>query len=274
MTLSNTSILSAVELALYALLAPLALLVIYRHGRPGFLGYFYLNISIGVRIAAAIAQLADNNKPPSLTATILSSIGISPLILAMSGILHEIHHYILLRTSTATTEKRKSTSRWLIFLQVQFHTLCTVALALLVTGSVHLIEAKSASDVDSANKLREAGAALLFVTWLGLVQYVAWLFLRYRGVQHDLSRRTIALRTWVAVALLFGGAKVVYAVVYSFDHEDGDINPITGLFVIKVVLVVGTQLAAVVAMVVGGWLSLGIVKEHLGVQKRSADASV
>jgi hypothetical protein len=269
MPLSNTSILSNVELALYAILVPPALFIAYRHGRHGILGYFYLNISIAVRIAAAISQLVNSNNSNSndpaaslsLTTAILSSIGLSPLILAISGILHELHHY-LHQASATTTGKKKDKSRWPLFLQIQIHTICTVGMVLLILGSVHLAEAKSTSDANAAYKLRSAGAVLWFVTWLVLVQYIAWLFFRYRGIQDEISRSTTALRNWTLIALLFGGAKVVYAAVYTLDHADAAISPITGSFAIKVVLVVGVQFCAALAMTVGGWMSLGIVREH------------
>jgi hypothetical protein len=268
MPLSNTSVLSCVELALYAILVPPALFIAYRHGRHGILGYFYLNISIAVRIAAAISQLVnndnDNSNDPtatlSLTTAVLSSIGLSPLILAMSGILHELHHY--LHQASAATNGKKNKSRWPLFLQVQIHTICTVGMVLLILGSIHLAEAKSASDANAAYKLRSAGAVLWFVTWLVLVQYIAWLYFRYRGIQDKTSRSTTALRNWTLVALLFGGAKVVYAAVYTLDHADAAINPITGSFAIKVVLVVGMQFGAALAMTVGGWMSLGIAREY------------
>lgn len=265
MHLSNTSILSSVELALYAVLVPLALYIAYRHGRHGLLGYFYLNISIAVRIAAAICQLIDNNNTatPSIATAILSSIGLSPLLLAVSGILHELHHYLLLQASSTNADNEKK-SRWPLFIQIQIHTICTVGMTLLIIGSVHLAEAKSSSGANAAYKLRSAGAVLWFVTWLGLMQYIAWFFFRYRRMQQETKsfRSTILLRNWTLVALLFGGAKVVYAAVYTLDHADTAINPINGSFAIKVVLVVGVQLFAAVAMVIGGWMSLGIVSEH------------
>jgi flagellar basal body-associated protein FliL len=271
MPLSNTSILSIVELALYAVLSPPALFIAYRHGRHGILGYFYLNISIAVRIAADIAQLIDNNSPsttPSLAAAVLSSIGLSPLLLAISGILHELHHYLLQASATSTAEKQKKKSRWLLFIQIQIHTLCTVGMVLLILGSIHLAEAKSASDANAAYKLRSAGAVLWFVTWLGMIQYIAWLFFRYRGVQGPRSVAT--LRNWTLVALLFGGAKVIYAAVYTLDHADTTISPITGSFAIKVVLVVGVQFLAVVAMMIGGWMSSSIGRDHQERRSKSA----
>lgn len=278
MHLSNTSILSSIELALYALLVPLALYIAYRHGRHGLLGYFYLNISIAVRIAAAICQLIDNNNTttPSLATAILSSIGLSPLLLAVSGILHELHHYLLLQASSTNADQKKS--RWSLFIQIQIHTICTVGMTLLIIGSVHLAEAKSSSDANAAYKLRSAGAVLWFVTWLGLMQYIAWLFFRCRRMQQETKgfRSTILLRNWTLVALLFGGAKVVYAAVYTLDHTDTAINPINGSFAIKVVLVVGVQLFAAVAMAIGGWMSLGIVSEHqkLRPKARMADTTI
>lgn len=271
MHLSNTSILSSIEVTLYTLLVPPALFIAYRHGRHGILGYFYLILSIAVRIAAATCQLIDNNNTninttttPSRATIILSSIGLSPLLLAASGILHELHHYLLLLLllqASSTTASSKE-SRWLLFIQIQIHTLSTVGMILLILGSIHLAEAKHSSDADAAYKLRSAGAVLWFVTWLGLVQYIAWLFFRYRTVQEKEKKRfpsITALRSWTLVALLFGGAKVVYAAVYALDHADAGINPVTGSFAVKVVLVVGVQFFAALAMVIGGWMSRGVV---------------
>lgn len=137
-------------------------------------------------------------------------------------------------------------------------------MTLLIIGSVHLAEAKSSSDANAAYKLRSAGAVLWFVTWLGLMQYIAWLFFRYRRMQQETKtfRTTILLRNWTLVALLFGGAKVVYAAVYTLDHTDTAMNPINGSFAVKIVLVVGVQFFAAVAMVIGGLMSLGIVSDH------------
>lgn len=285
MHLSNTSILSSVELALYILLVPSALFIAYRHGRHGILGYFYLNISIAVRIAAAICQLIDNKNnnnttttTPSRATLILSSIGLSPLLLATSGILHELHNYLLLLASSPTASSKKS--HWLLVIQIQIHTLCTVGMILLILGSIHLAEAKSSSEANAAYKLRSAGAVLWFVTWLGLMQYIAWLFFRFHRVQQQEKkenyRSTTALRNWTLVALLFGGAKVVYAAVYTLDHADAAINPITGSFAIKVVLVVGVQFFAALAMVIGGWMSRGVVLDYQKQRSkaRRADATI
>jgi hypothetical protein len=109
---------------------------------------------------------------------------------------------------------------------------------------------------------------LWFVTWLGMIQYIAWLFFRYRGVQGPRSVAT--LRNWTLVALFFGGAKVIYAAVYTLDHADTTISPITGSFAIKVVLVVGVQFLAVVAMMIGGWMSSSIVWDHQERRSKSA----
>jgi hypothetical protein len=151
---------------------------------------------------------------------------------------------------------------------------------LLILGSIHLAEAKSSLEANAAYKLRSAGAVLWFVTWLGLMQYITWLFFRFHRVQqqekNENYRSTTALRNWTFVALLFGGAKVVYAAVYTLDHADAAINPITGSFAIKVVLVVSVQFFAVVAMVVGGWMSRGVVLDYQKQRSkvRRADATI
>ena len=53
----------------------------------------------------------------------------------------------------------------------------------------------------------------------------------------------------------FLGLRCVYSVLYTFDHKDAKLNPITGALWIKVVFVVLAPLGAVIGMSIAGWLS-------------------
>src|ERR1700761_3798457 len=138
MTLSNTGILSAVELPIYLIIVPFVMYLTYRHGEAGFLGYFYLNISCGVRIAADIVELAqgtqvDNSTAkPTIAAIVIGSIGLSPLLLALAGMAHDLPPPVPLATKTAA--KAKSVRRWMVVAQVQIHAVIIVGMVLLIIG--------------------------------------------------------------------------------------------------------------------------------------------
>ncbi|KAF2167621.1 hypothetical protein M409DRAFT_22422 [Zasmidium cellare ATCC 36951] len=234
MTLSHDSILSIVELVLYAPLLPLTTYLLFRHGRHGILGYYYLSAACTVRAVSDIVQLATsvNDSTPSLGATILSSVGLSPLMLALAGMLHENHHYRLeMSNNTAAVKSRITKLLW--FVQINIHSIS-----------------------NSAIKLREAGSIILLLLWIGLGQYAVYLAYRCR----DLPNRNgiVSLAFWNLLDSPFIGIKVIYNVVYAFDHDDATLNPNTGSLAVKVVLVVLPSLVVAVLLTIGGWKSRDI----------------
>lgn len=80
-----TNVLSAAQLAIYALLTLPTIYILIRHGKPGIPGWLGLVAFCGIRVVAGAASL-DHDNPASTT---ISSIGLSPLLLAALGILHE-----------------------------------------------------------------------------------------------------------------------------------------------------------------------------------------
>jgi hypothetical protein len=76
--------LSTVELAIYAFLVPPAIYILIKHGKSGLLGWLYLTAFLSLRIIGGGLALENSS-----IANIISSIGLSPLILAAAGILHE-----------------------------------------------------------------------------------------------------------------------------------------------------------------------------------------
>lgn len=265
MALSHTSILYIVDLVFYIILFPVTLYLAYRHGRHAILGYFYLNVCCAVRIVADIVSVVDAshtsaNGQPSIASAVLGSIGLSPLMLSLAGFLHEIHHYLLIVTSTSNkTEKRAK--RWMWFAQIQIHGIVAAGMVLLIIGTVNLFSATSNKDLQNDDKLRSAGAVILLVLHLGMIQYAGWLLYRCIQMSGRLSRSVLTLAKWTIVAGLVILVKVAYAVAYTFDHKDTSLNPVTGSFVVKVLLVVVVFLVAVIVLVVGGWMSKDITSK-------------
>lgn len=78
--MTTDSLLTA-ELAIYAALSLPVLYLVVRHSPAGLLGWLYLFAFCTLRIVGGALS--------SSSASIISSIGLSPLLLAASGILHE-----------------------------------------------------------------------------------------------------------------------------------------------------------------------------------------
>lgn len=82
--------LNTAQLAIYAALTIPVIYILLRHGRPGFLGWFYVLAFCSLRVVGGAMSLsADKNGSTNSTAAIISNIGLSPLLIGISGILHE-----------------------------------------------------------------------------------------------------------------------------------------------------------------------------------------
>lgn len=80
-----TNSLATAELAIYAILSIPVLYILVRHGLAGLLGWFYLFAFCTLRlVGGAMSMQTDNG-----SGNIISNVGLSPLLLAASGILHE-----------------------------------------------------------------------------------------------------------------------------------------------------------------------------------------
>ena len=84
--LDSNSQLSVSYLVIYSIVAIPMIYNLIVHGKYGILGWAYLLAFCVLRMTGAGLQLSN---PSSSTAEVLVGIGVSPLILAVLGILHE-----------------------------------------------------------------------------------------------------------------------------------------------------------------------------------------
>lgn len=82
-----TDSLSAATCAIYVIFSFPVLFLLFKHGRNGFLGWLFLFLFCGLRIVSG--GLGVKKSDSSSAASIVSNIGLSPLLLATAGILHE-----------------------------------------------------------------------------------------------------------------------------------------------------------------------------------------
>lgn len=82
--MAKTNGLATAELAIYALLAIPSIYLIFSHAPSGILGWSYLFAFTSLRVVNGVLSINSTS-----SASIISNIGLSPLLLATCGILHE-----------------------------------------------------------------------------------------------------------------------------------------------------------------------------------------
>jgi hypothetical protein len=80
--------LAIAELTIYILLLPAIIYILVRHGRHGIEGWAFLIVFAILRLVSSGIQVANRNST-STTGSIINSVGISGLLLSLSGVIHE-----------------------------------------------------------------------------------------------------------------------------------------------------------------------------------------
>ncbi len=81
--------LAIAELALYIVILPVVIYILIRHGKHGIDGWGFLAVFCVLRLTSSGIQVGSKNGA-SITGAIINSIGVSGLLLAFAGILHEV----------------------------------------------------------------------------------------------------------------------------------------------------------------------------------------
>ena len=93
---SSTEGLELAQIIFYALATLPAIYCFAAHGKHGLAGWLYVIAMCGLRLvgnAMAYHALTSTGQP-NKTASIINGIGLSPILLAALGILHEAYVYI------------------------------------------------------------------------------------------------------------------------------------------------------------------------------------
>ena len=252
MAFSSSVSLAIAELTIYLILAPMVLFALVKHRLVGLLGWFYLSAFCAVRIAGDAITISDRDHktPNPTTSAILNSVGLSPLILATAGVLHEATYY-------ATSDRRIRFFN--VVTQVLIHFLAMGGIALGVVAGVNLSSPQTPNNQYlHDHTLQEAGSILVMLAWLTNVGYAIWLAMFISGLlkRTESSGLRKSRILWLAsiVALPFIGVRTCYTVTYAFDHSPS-VSPLTASFAIKFVLVFLVQLIAAISLSVGGILT-------------------
>ncbi|CAG8128627.1 unnamed protein product [Penicillium olsonii] len=238
-----TNNLCAAELAIYIALAIPTLYLLVQHGRPGFLGWLFLFVFCSLRIIGSALGL----KSSSPTAGIISSVGLSPLLLATSGILHEARIYRV----AGLNQKLE----WAFALF--YHIFVVGGVALTAAGSAKLQSHEEPAE--KAEKIVKAGIAILTVCWVALVAATAITLIA--PTKKSATRRAGTILLWtIAFALVFVGIRVFYSLVYLCTQQ-ASLNPTTGSLAVRVILGFMSELIAVLAFIGAGIMTRSASKQ-------------
>jgi hypothetical protein len=91
--LDSKTQLSIAELAIYIILVPVVVYILIRHGKAGYLGWGFLIVFCGLRLASDGIQIGNNNnasngQPVGSSGAIINAIGLSGLLYSLCSIIH------------------------------------------------------------------------------------------------------------------------------------------------------------------------------------------
>ncbi|KAI1103044.1 hypothetical protein F4804DRAFT_247265 [Jackrogersella minutella] len=218
----------------------------FKHG--AVVGWFFLFSFCTLRIISSAIEMSDVQ---STSAALITSIGLSPLLAAACGILHESRAYILPKS------RRPFDIPYLIF----FHIVVTTAIALVASGASKLNDNTLPPDqMKSSQSLVEGGMVLLLLSWISIA------ILTVATFQHTLIRESRKL------AEIEGGKKLLLAVTFSvpflgirvlerfiyFFTENPELNPVSGSLGLRVGLEVIEEIIVTFSFVIAGIITRNI----------------
>jgi hypothetical protein len=215
---------------------------LWRHRSVEFLGWFFLFGFVLLQVTgSAMILAAGQDGTPSSTAIILLSVGISPLIVGVSGIVHEW-------AKLCGLVKTKAGNTWSWVIVVLYH--------LLVLGGITLyaIGASDASKQDKASTgetMAKAGIIVLLLLWLVMCGFFGFLTRLSGGISS-----AKALYYSLIIALLLLGIRLIYQCVAVFNMQDEIFNPVTGSIALRAVFEFLPGAFILLVLVAGGVMSV------------------
>ncbi|KAI0475127.1 hypothetical protein GGR56DRAFT_675286 [Xylariaceae sp. FL0804] len=235
--MASSTALAKALLALYIIFALPAAFVLVKHGFRHCLGWLYLFAFCTLKIVASALQLSD---PASSSASIVSNIGLSPLLLAAAGLLHESRAYL------SVGFRRPLETIWTVF----FHLFVSTALALVAAGASGAFKesqdaaaagddpttAAAAAAEANDETLVKVGIVLLLLGWVTICALAVLTLLAVSGSSSSSyphsseSGSRIAGRRLLAAVLAaapFLGVRLLAGLVYFFARV-ASLDPASG----------------------------------------------
>jgi len=243
--LNADSRLAIAELVIYIVFFVTGLYMLIRHGKPGYLGWGYFLLFCILRLTSSGLQVNST----TVTGAIINSVGVSALLLTISGVLHEASAY-------ASTHRPKV--GWII--QLLLHLLVTSGIAISAIGASNLENATPAQR-DTYRGMQEGGSLMLLlaVILLAVLAVTTLQSLQKTSLNSRRSSTNAAgtLTIGIIIALPFAAVRVIYSVVYAFS-DSKTLSPITGSFAVKLILISLVQIFASLLLVIAGLSSRNV----------------
>ncbi|KAJ5116566.1 hypothetical protein N7456_000914 [Penicillium angulare] len=223
------------DVIVYLILLPVANYLFIKHRWTGFLAWYFVNLFCLARIAGGALGVHDSS---SMTANIIQSVGITPLILAADGLTHEARAFRF--------KNRSSLLSWSV---VSTTTIALAAAMILsVTGSLNIFEGHGSS-LDLIKW--KVGSGVTVLVWASQVLWaVINLVRKGKGYGAGHPESTLLLQGTLG-ALVFIGIRVIYTLVAVLT-QNKDLSPITGTMAVRVVLMFLPECAATLIFVFVG----------------------
>ncbi|PWY89239.1 integral membrane protein [Aspergillus heteromorphus CBS 117.55] len=233
------------DLIFYLILLIPVHLVAWWHGWPGFLAWYYVVIFCVARVIGGALGVHDSS---SLAANIIVGVGISPLVLAVDGLLHEARTY--------RHPDRNKVVGWLFIGLTTV--LMAVALVLAVTGALDIYEGHPKSDSLTHYK---TGVGLMVLTWALVALWASFSLLPSQSRKDGTNYQGgTTLIQGVFLALVFVGIRVIYQLI-AVCTQRKDLNSSTGSLAVRVVLVFLPEALSVLSMLFVGFQTRNIRKD-------------
>ncbi|MCJ1433824.1 hypothetical protein MMC27_003189 [Xylographa pallens] len=233
--------LAIATIIIYVVLIQPVLYCLWKHGRHGILGWLCLQVFCLLRIAGnAVLLNAKATNASNNNALLINNIGLSPLLIATLGFLHEA------RRARSPSLGRKL--EWALV--IQYHAAVSVALVLIIIGVINL-EDRTTSTTTYA--LLKAAAAILIVCWAALV---FWTRVSMRAQGKDLNTPGYAAGTkllyGVIAALPLIGLRLIYAIASLLLEVNGSSSDFTTSLAARVCMSVVPEMIVTLVFVVAG----------------------
>lgn len=232
MTISYANGIAILQLIVYFPSLFLSAFLVYRHGLRTNSGFTFLATFAVARIVGACCELATISNPSTglfTAAAICSSIGLSPLMLACTGLLSRANHSIEHTTSRPALPD-------MIFRA--FRLLTVVAMAVAIAGITSNMTAEGLQHPDIKTKI---GMILYLVCWAVMVLILLVITMKRGSLERGEGRTLLA----VAISSPFILVRVIYAFLIWFLH-DSTFNILTGSETVTLVMSVLEEFVVVI----------------------------
>ncbi|KAE8422692.1 hypothetical protein BDV36DRAFT_310401 [Aspergillus pseudocaelatus] len=232
------------DLAVYLFLTPFVLYVYWSHRWIGWLAWTNLVVFCIVRIVGGAMGVHDSS---SIAANVISGIGMSPLLLAIDGLLHEARYY-------RHPEHNVLLGRIVI---IAITGLMGAGLGLSIGGSLQVYQGKGTATDLSHWKV---GTGLVVAVWAMEVVWALFSLLPSQCKKDAPGYKDgTKLMYGALVAIVFAGVRIIYNLVAVCTQRQ-DLSPVFGSVAVRVILVFLPEVLAALSMMFAGLLTRNIRK--------------